>query len=90
VTSNKAPKPALVAKARRSGSTWEEVRQQFKVRWPSGKFTEQLNAAGFDAAGLKLDGSGPKASEARTWKTKKAPARRAVPAKQGGKKRSRS
>jgi hypothetical protein len=56
----KPPTAAQIAKVRRSGATWNETREQLGVRWGSGKFTEIMNEAGFDAGGAKLDGSGPK------------------------------
>ena len=60
-----APTPAQVAKLRRDGATWQQVRDKLGVKTSSGAFTKALNAAGFDAAGLKLDGSGPRESKAR-------------------------
>ena len=60
-----APSPAKVAKLRREGATWNAVREAFGVRTGSGDFTKALNKAGYDAAGLKLDGSGPRESKAR-------------------------
>jgi hypothetical protein len=59
------PKASEVAKLRRDGATWQQVRDHFGVKTGSGAFTKALNAAGFDAAGLKLDGSGPRESKAR-------------------------
>ncbi len=65
------PKPTEVAKVRRGGATWQQTRDHFGVKTSSGAFTAALNASGFDAAGLKLDGSGPRESKA---KVKKHPA----------------
>jgi len=65
-----APKPAEIAKHRRDGATWQQVRDSFGVKTGSGAFTKALNEAGFDAAGLKLDGSGPRESKARVKKQK--------------------
>jgi hypothetical protein len=62
------PAPAEVARLRRGGATWQQVREQFGVKTSSGAFTARLNAAGYDAAGLKLDGSGPRESKARVKK----------------------
>jgi hypothetical protein len=61
-TSTKKPTAAQVAKVRRSGATWNATREHFGVKCGSGKFTELLNEAGFDAGGAKLDGSGPESS----------------------------
>lgn len=63
---------AKVAKLRREGATWSAVREAFGVRTGSGDFTKALNAAGYDAAGLKLDGSGPRESKARVKARKEA------------------
>lgn len=62
------PAPSEVAKLRREGATWQQTRDHFGVKTSSGAFTKALNAAGFDAAGLKLDGSGPRESKARVAK----------------------
>ena len=67
-----SPQPSEVAKLRRDGATWQQVRDHFGVKTGSGAFTKALNAAGFDAAGLKLDGSGPRESKARVAKPKAA------------------
>ncbi len=66
MTTTITPKPSEVAKLRRTGATWHQVREHFGVKTSSGAFTKSLNAAGYDAAGLKLDGSGPRESKART------------------------
>jgi len=54
--STTTPKPSEVAKLRRNGATWQQVRDRFDVKTSSGAFTMALNEAGYDAAGLKLDG----------------------------------
>jgi len=64
--STTTPKPSEVAKLRRNGATWQQVRDRFDVKTSSGAFTMALNEAGYDAAGLKLDGSGSRESKART------------------------
>ena len=64
--STTTPKPSEVAKLRRNGATWQQVRDHFDVKTSSGAFTKALNEAGYDAAGLKLDGSGSRESKART------------------------
>jgi hypothetical protein len=56
---------AHVAASRREGLTWQQVRERFGVKLGSGPLTERLNEAGFDAAGLRLDGKGPRESKAR-------------------------
>jgi hypothetical protein len=66
------PEPSAVAKLRREGATWQQTRDHFGVKTSSGAFTKALNVAGFDAAGLKLDGSGPRESKARVAKPKAA------------------
>lgn len=60
-----APSPAKVAKLRRDGATWSQVREALGVRTSSGAFTTALHAAGYGPDGLKLDGSGPRESKAR-------------------------
>lgn len=63
-TTMKNPTAAQVAKVRRSGQTWNGVREHFGLKWPSAKWTALLNGGGFDAGGAKHDGSGQK-SKAR-------------------------
>lgn len=61
----KTASTAKIAKLRREGKTWQGVRDALGVKTQSGAFTKALNKAGYDAAGLKLDGSGPRESKAR-------------------------
>lgn len=60
-----APKPSEVAKLRRGGATWQQTRDHFGVKTPSGGFTKALREAGYGPDGLKLDRSGPRESKAR-------------------------
>ena len=49
----KAPTAAQIAKTRRDGATWNQVREKFGLKWPSGKWTAILREGGFDAGGAK-------------------------------------
>lgn len=63
-TKTKIP-TAKVAKLRRSGATWQEVRDDLGVKTSSGAFTAALLEDGFGADGVKLDGSGPQTTKAK-------------------------
>lgn len=47
------PKPAEIAKARREGKTWNEVREHFGIKLGSGPFTEIMAEERYNAAGIK-------------------------------------
>lgn len=46
MTTKTTPKPSEVAKLRRGGATWQQVRDRFDVKTSSGAFTKALNEAG--------------------------------------------
>jgi hypothetical protein len=47
------PQPAEIAKARREGKTWNEVREHFGIKLGSGPFTEIMATEGYNAAGIR-------------------------------------
>jgi hypothetical protein len=86
---NKKPTAAQIAKVRREGATWNGVREHFGRKWGSGKWTEILNEAGFDAGGAKLDGTGP-LSKATYRGKPKPPDEKPKPKKPAAKTRQRA
>jgi hypothetical protein len=50
----KQPKASEVAKLRRAGKTWAQVRQATGSRFNSTRFGKLLNSAGYDRKGAKL------------------------------------
>jgi hypothetical protein len=47
------PTPATIAKLRRSGAKWDEVREKTGQAWTDTKFRKVLRAAGYAPSGIK-------------------------------------
>jgi hypothetical protein len=66
-TKTKAPSATTIAKLRRGGATWAQVREETGSNLRSSGFAEILEAAGFDRLGRK---GGKGTSKARGWESK--------------------
>jgi hypothetical protein len=65
----KAPTAAQVAKLRKSGKTWNEIRAKLGVTWTDTRFRTLVRAAGYEPNGSKVKAAGA----VRTRKPKKTP-----------------
>ncbi len=73
-----APKVAEVAKLRKGGAKWDEVREKTGVPWDDTRFRTLLRAAGYAPSGIK-GGDGLEIKRRVKPATKPKPAAKAKP-----------